>query len=213
MNTITGPLFTPPTERGTLNLPGWAGGGQLVGRCVRPRDGLFYVPSITSAIVVKLNPPDAARSNLSLRARRITVRQAGQTVRGIPLFKPPYGRITAIDLNTGEHAWMIPHGDGPRKKISELVGRDVGPLGSGGGGPLLTKTLLFIGQGAGGRGGRGGGAAHLFRAVRQGVRQDRGGDSAPASPSGTPMTFLADGKQYIALATNDGKIVAYTLGE
>ena len=72
--------------------------------------------------------------------------------RGLPLFKPPYGRITAIDLNTGDHAWMIPHGDGPREKVSELAGKDVGPLGSGGGGPLMTKTLLFVGQGGGGRG-------------------------------------------------------------
>ena len=58
---------------------------------------------------------------------------------------------------------MIPHGDGPRKKISEIVGRDVGPLGSGGGGPLLTKTLLFVGQ-APPAAADAGGAAHLFRA-------------------------------------------------
>ena len=66
--------------------------------------------------------------------------------RGLPLFKPPYGRITAINLNTGEHAWMVAPGDGPRQVINETIktmtGKeiDVGPMGAGGGGPLLTKT-------------------------------------------------------------------------
>ena len=102
-------------------------------------------------ILVKLNEPDSARSDFRY------VRGGGgfgggvDGPNGLPLFKPPYGRITAINLNTGEHAWMVPHGDGPRQAISKLVGHDVGPLGSFGGGPLLTKTLLFVAQGSGSR--------------------------------------------------------------
>ena len=84
----------------------------------------------------------------------------------------------------------------------------MGPLGSGGGGPLLTKTLLFVAQGAGGRGGRGGGAAHLFRAFDKPTGKVVAEIALPGSPSGTPMTYMADGKQYIALATNDGRVVA-----
>jgi quinoprotein glucose dehydrogenase len=206
-----GPLFTPPSERGTINLPGWAGGANWWGAAFDPDTGLFYVPSITSNIVVKLNAPDPARSNLRYVRGGPGFAGGIDGPKGIPLFKPPYGRITAIDLNTGEHAWMIPHGDGPRKKISEIVGRDVGPLGSGGGGPLLTKTLLFVGQGAGGRGGRAGGGAHLIRAFDKASGKIVAEVPLPGSPSGTPMTYLADGKQYIALGTNDGKIVALSL--
>ena len=106
---------------------------------------------------------------------------------------------------------MIPHGDGPRKTISALVGHDVGPLGSGGGGPLLTKTLLFIGQGSGGRGGRGGGGANLIRAFDKASGKILAEIALPAPPSGTPMTYLAGGKQYIVLATNDARLVALTL--
>lgn len=206
-----GPLFTPPTERGAINLPGWAGGANWWGAAFDPETGMFYIPSITAPIVVKLNEPDPARSNLHYVRGGPAMGGGLDGPRGLPLFKPPYGRITAIDLNTGDHAWMIPHGDGPRKKISEMVGHDVGPLGSGGGGPLLTKTLLFVGQGAGGRGGRAGGAAHVVRAYDKASGRVVAEIPLPGYPSGTPMTYLADGKQYIALATNDGHIVALSL--
>jgi quinoprotein glucose dehydrogenase len=129
----------------------------------------------------------------------------------LPLFKPPWGRITAINLNTGDHAWMIPHGDGPRKRVSDMVGRDVGPLGSGGGGPLLTKTLLFVGQGGGGRGARAGGSASVLRAFDKANGKILAELTLPAAPGGTPMTYLADGKQYIVVATADRKLVAFSL--
>ena len=206
-----GPLFTPPTEKGTLNLPGWAGGGNWWGAAFDPETGLFYIPSISMPISVKLTKPDAARSNLDF------IRGGGgfgapvEGPRGLPLFKPPYGRITAINLNTGDHAWMIPHGDGPRQLASELAGKDVGPLGSGGGGPLLTKTLLFVGQGAGGRGGRARGGANVIRAFDKASGKVLAEVVLPAPPSGTPMTYIAGGKQYIVVATTDGKLVGLSL--
>ncbi len=206
-----GPIFTPPTERGTINLPGWAGGANWWGAAFDPDTSLLYVPSITSNIVVKLNKPDAARSNLDYVRGGPGFAPGIEGPRGLPLFKPPYGRITAINLNTGEHAWMIPHGDGPREKVSQLVGRDVGPLGSGGGGPLLTKTLLFVGQGAGGRGARDGGGANVFRAYDKATGKVVAELPLPAYPTGTPMTYVAGGKQYIVLATNDARLVAYSL--
>jgi glucose dehydrogenase len=208
-----GPLFTPPTEKGTLNLPGWAGGGNWWGAAFDPETGLFYIPSITMPIVVKLNKPDAARSNFDYIRGGGAFGGGADGPRGLPLFKPPYGRVTAINLNTGDHAWMIPHGDGPRQKVSEIVGKDVGPLGSGGGGPLLTKTLLFIGQGAGGRGGRAGGGANVVRAFDKASGKVVAELPLPAPPSGTPMTYLSGGKQYIVLATVDGRLVAFSLPE
>jgi quinoprotein glucose dehydrogenase len=206
-----GPLFTPPTEKGTLNLPGWAGGANWWGAAFDPDSSLFYIPSITAPISVKLTKPDAARSNLNFIRGGGAFGMPVEGPRGLPLFKPPYGRITAINLNTGDHAWMIPHGDGPRKKVSELVGRDVGALGSGGGGPLLTKTLLFVGQGGGGRGARAAGGAAVLRAFDKASGKVIAELELPATPSGTPMTYMQDGKQYIVLATVDRKMVAFSL--
>ncbi len=206
-----GPIFTPPTEKGTINLPGWAGGANWWGAAFDPDSGLFYIPSITAPIVVRLVKPDAARSDFKYVRGGPAFGGNLEGPRGLPLFKPPYGRITAINLNTGDHAWMIPHGDGARKRISEIVGKDVGPVGSGGGGPLLTKTLLFVGQGAGGRGGRAGGGANVIRAFDKGTGAVVAELTLPAPPSGTPMTYLAGGKQYIVLATIDGKLVAFSL--
>jgi quinoprotein glucose dehydrogenase len=208
-----GPIFTPPTEKGTINLPGWAGGANWWGAAFDPDSGLFYVPSITAPIVVKLNKPDAARSNFNYVRGGPALGGGLDGPRGLPLFKPPYGRITAINLHTGDHAWMVPHGDGPRQKVSEIVGKDVGPLGSGGGGPLLTKTLLFVGQGAGGRGGRAGGGEHVLRAFDKATGEVVAAAALPGYPSGTPMTYLAGGKQYVVLATNNGQLVGLSLAE
>jgi len=206
-----GPMFTPPTERGTINLPGWAGGANWWGAAFDPDTGIIYIPSITSPIVVKLNKPDPNRSNFRYIRGGGGLGAAPTGPRGLPLFKPPYGRITAINLNTGDHVWQIPHGDGPRQKVSEIVGRDVGPLGEGGGGPLLTKTLLFIGQGAGGRGASGSGGANVLRAFDKATGKVIAEINLPARPHGTPMTYLAGGKQYIVLATDDGRLVALSL--
>ena len=205
-----GPIFTPPTEKGTINLPGWGGGGNWWGAAFDPDTGMFYIPSIISSIIVKLSKPDPARSNFQYSR---APGGSGAGPRGLPLFKPPYGRITAIDLNKGEHAWQIPHGDGPRQKVNELLanGKDVGPLGAGGGGPLLTKTLLFVGQGSGGRGGGGGGGGNVMRAFDKATGKVIAEIPLAANPHGTPMTYMAGGKQYIVVATFDSRLVALAL--
>ncbi|MEW6213053.1 MAG: pyrroloquinoline quinone-dependent dehydrogenase [Acidobacteriota bacterium] len=207
-----GPLFTPPSERGTINLPGWGGGGNWWGAAFDPDTGILYIPSTTSPIVVKLVKPDPARSNFNyVRGGGGGLGANPQGPRGLPLFKPPYGRITAINLNTGEHVWQIPHGDGPREQISKIVGKDVGPVGAGGGGPLLTKTLLFVGQGASGRGGGGEGGANVLRAFDKATGKVIAEITLPSRPHGTPMTYMAGGKQYIIVATSDSRLVALSL--
>ena len=208
-----GPLFTPPTEKGTINLPGWGGGANWWGAAFDPETKMFYVPSTTGPIAVRLAKPDPNRSNFQYMR---TYEGTGLSVagpRGLPLFKPPYGRITAIDLNKGEHVWQIPHGDGPRQKVNEIIGtgKDVGPLGAGGGGPLLTKTLLFVGQGSGGRGGGGGGASNVLRAFDKATGKVVAEIGLAATPHGTPMTYMVGGKQYIVVATFDGRLVALSL--
>lgn len=206
-----GPLFTPPTERGTVNLPGWGGGANWWGAAFDPDTGQFYIPSMCAPIVVQLVEPKPDRSNFRF------VRGGGsfggwlEGPRGLPLFKPPYGRITAINLNTGNHTWMVPIGDGPRKKVSELVGHDVGPLGGGGGGPLLTKSLLFVGQGSNNRGGKAERTGHVMRAYNKVTGEMVAEIELPEAPSGTPMTYMAGGRQYIAVATSKGTLAALAL--
>ena len=92
-----GPLFTPPSERGTVQMPGHVGGADWGGAGVDPVSGMLFVPSLTSPIIVPLTKGDPARGNLQYRAAT----QQMPTLDGIPLYKPPYSRVTAYDLNTG----------------------------------------------------------------------------------------------------------------
>lgn len=190
-----GPLFTPPSLRGTINLPGWAGGGEWHGAAFDPDTGLYYIPSATSPIVVGLEVADPAQSNLGYRRGGPTSVSGPQ---GLPLTKPPYGRITAINLNTGEHEWMVPHGEGIRQRIIDMGILDPGPVGSSDRvGPVVTKTLLFIAQRDNSR--------NLLRAFDKATGEVVHEFELPRQPSGTPMTYMAnDGKQYIAIALGGG---------
>jgi quinoprotein glucose dehydrogenase len=130
----------------------------------------------------------------------------------LPLLKPPYGRITAIDLNKGEIAWMVPNGDGPRDHPL-LKPLNLPPLGHPGrSAPLATRTLLFVGEGdsimastertpkgmplsiAPGAGGR------KFRALDKATGQVVWETEFPAGTTGAPMTYMFQGKQYIVVA-------------
>ena len=115
---------------------------------------------------------------------------------GLPLFKPPYSPITAIDLNTGDHAWMQPNGDGDRYRNHPMLrDLDLPPLGGEGrGGPVLTRTLLISALTAGGADG---GPRLVARDKATGVIV--GSVDLPGGAIGTPMTYLHEGRQYIAL--------------
>lgn len=103
-----GPLFTRPSEEGTVHLPGLLGGNNWA--AWHPGTGMLYVPSRTMPSLAILNRIDDEASHTRYSADRRT-RLSGP--RGLPLFKPPYGRVTAIDMGTGEHRWMRPLGRGP----------------------------------------------------------------------------------------------------
>ena len=124
-------------------MPGAGGGANWHGAAVDPETGVLYVPSRTQPTIVQLAKPDPASSDFNyLRAGN----QGIQGPQGLPMWKPPYMRLTAIDLSSGSHKWMIPLGDGPRQKIIDMGLKDPGPLGGGAyTGPLATKTLLFLG--------------------------------------------------------------------
>ena len=106
-------------------MPGSVGGADWTGAAFDPETGMLYVPSMTNPFVANLIPGDPKETNLRYRA---STRELMQGPRGLPLVKPPYGRITALDLNRGELKWMVANGDGPRFH-PELKALNLPPLG------------------------------------------------------------------------------------
>ena len=190
-----GPLFTPPTLRGTIQFPGWGGGGEWHGAAFDPDTGLYYIPSASVPIVVQLREARRQRAELGY------VRGGAMSVsgpQGLPLTKPPYSRITAIDMNSGEHEWMVPHGEGNRQQIIDMGILDPGPVGSTSRtGPVLTKTLLFMAQSDGGR--------NLLRAFDKASGAVVHELELPLPPAGTPMTYMVGAKQYLSIAVGGGQ--------
>jgi quinoprotein glucose dehydrogenase len=209
----TGPLFTPPSLEGTLVRPGTTGGANWGGAAVDPETGMLYVPSRNAHSVSRLSPPDAAL-NSNLLYMQATGRPP-QMPDGLPLFKPPYSRMTAIDMNTGNHAWMIPTGNGDRiRNNPRLKGLKLGPVGGDItlAGPLLTKTLLIYALTTGGS--TGGARLVAFDKV---TGKEVASTDLPGSAVGTPMTYAIGGKQYIAItvsgrtATDAPELIALAL--
>jgi quinoprotein glucose dehydrogenase len=144
--------------------------------------------------------------------------RAGTTVRGLPLIKPPYGRFTAIDLDRGEIKWQIPFGPTPDtvKNSPVLKGMNIPPTGETGlsVGSVVTKTLVIAGDGlvsttpSGARGA-------LLHAYDKQTGKEVGSVYMPAPQSGSPMTYMLGGKQYIVVAVSggaySGEYIAYTL--
>jgi quinoprotein glucose dehydrogenase len=189
-----GALFTPPSLRGTINLPGWGGGGWWTGAGFDPDTGLYYVPSVSIPIVVQLVEGGSTDSDFPYVRGGVTSVGGPE---GLPLTKPPYGRITAINLNSGEHEWMIPHGEGIRKKIIDMGILDPGPVGGASRtGPLVTKTLLFLAQSDNGR--------NVLRAFDKASGETITEIELPLPPSAAPMTFAVSAKQFIAIAVGGG---------
>ena len=127
-----------------------------------------------------------------------------QLPQGLPLFKPPYSRMTAIDMNTGEHRWMRPMGDGNRiRNLPLLRDLDLPPLGGDSGrvGPVLTKTLLIHALTAGGANG-----GPRLVAFDKATGAEIASIDLPGGAIGTPMTYMSDGRQYIALTVGGGRV-------
>ena len=204
---VWGPMFTAPImldprpggKKGTIFSPGTAGGASWSGAGVDAETGILYVPSAYSQNVVALVPSEHPRADVRLVRERYTALEGPQ---GLPLFKPPYGRLTVIDLNTGDIAWQVPNGEGSRDHpaIQDL---DLPWLGQGGrASVLITKSLLFLGEGGntgvsalpqwyGGPGGK------MFRAYDKATGEVVWEMELPGGTSGAPMTYMIDGRQFI----------------
>ena len=222
-----GPLFTPldrPVEgvtRGTIMRPPPGGTAGWSGAAVDPDTGILYVPSYNQPAVMSLYQPDpelgatVAYTHGAPETDRLSRIRAGigtgpQMPQGLPLVKPPYSRMSAIDLNTGDYAWQVPTGNGDRfRQHPRLRDLDLPPLGGDGTrtGPVLTKTLLLYSLSAGGTNG-----GPRLVAYDKNNGDELGSIDLPSGALGTPMTYMVDDKQYIALGIGAGpRMIAFAL--
>ena len=223
-----GPIYTPPITRGhegKLGLLYVPNGANWPGGALDPATNILYIYSHTLLRVLSM-VNDPKRSDMNYISAGSASEDGGGdlSVRGLPLVKPPWGRITAIDLNKGEILWQVAHGDTPDavknhpalKGVSiPRTGRPGGAGGSSGGiGTLVTKTLLISGEGGtvttspGQRGA-------MLRAYDKATGVEHGAVYMPGAQTGSPMTYMLNGKQYIVLAvsssTMPGELIAYVL--
>jgi quinoprotein glucose dehydrogenase len=218
-----GPLFTPPTvvgesgKKGTLIQPGAMGGANWGGAGFDPELGFLFVQASNLYSLGALVPGDPAKGQPAFVGSNTT---GPRLPNGLPLTKPPYGTITAIDLNKGEIAWQIPHGDGPRDHPA-LKHLDLPPLGASShtflssGGPLVTKTLLFVNQVQTRNDGPGFSTTEFFlRAFDKKTGAIVWEHKMKDPPFGTPMTYEHKGKQYVVVAAGGGgspaRLVAFS---
>jgi quinoprotein glucose dehydrogenase len=219
-----GPLFTPPSlidddNKGTLMLPSPAGGANWMGACVDPETGIMYVPSMSWIVALGVREQTNGRSEFS---HTLSFGDFGvPTIEGLPIVKPPYGRITAIDLNKGENVWQVPHGQGPTDHPL-LKDLNLGPLGAatnGGlsnGGGFVTKSLLFMNQpDPDGTNTLNTGKDGVIRAFSKKDGAELWEHRLGKVPRGTPMTYMHEGKQYVVVAVGgavqESELVALTL--
>jgi quinoprotein glucose dehydrogenase len=140
-------------------------------------------------------------------------------VDGLPIVKPPYGLLSAIQLDRGEILWQVPHGETPDavRNHPKLKGLDIPRTGQNGNvGLVVTKTLVIMGDpDVSSPPDRPRGA--MLRAYDKATGREVGAVWMPAGQSGSPMTYMVDGKQYIVVAVSggpySGEYLAYALPE
>jgi quinoprotein glucose dehydrogenase len=209
-----GPVFTPAVVSkpegpyATLAMATAGGGTNWAGGSYDPETHIAYIPSQRSPTAIGLIPGDPKMTDMMFMAGSAAPRPAGGggtgeagglglTVQGLPLVKPPYGSISAIDLNKGEILWHIANGDTPDniRDNPALKGLNISRTGRAGVfGVLVTKTLVICGERSAGK------SATMLRAYDKKTGQEVGAVPMPAGQTGTPMTYTLNGKQYIVVA-------------
>jgi quinoprotein glucose dehydrogenase len=203
-----GGLYTPPSlaggpdgTNGTLTAPSAVGGLNWPGGAVDPVEDVLYVAPENTLYRAQVTPGQPGKGVLyhDTRGQQVT---PPTTVFGLPLLKPPYGRITAIDLKTGERLWMVPHGNTPAaiKNNAKMKGVEIPNTGAQtrGTGLLVTSTLLFGGEGGG---------SPMFRAWDKKTGATVAEITLPGPTTGFPVTYTKAGRQYIAVAVRAGDAV------
>jgi quinoprotein glucose dehydrogenase len=239
-----GPIFTPPVlskvpgPLGTLAFATASGGTVWAGGSLDPETGIAYLYSRTSVVNLGMVPSDpkvndfrfiqgtateGARASGGAGGDAAAIPGGGEgpanalSVQGLPLYKPPYGRITAMDMNKGEILWQVAHGETPDaiRNNPALKGVTIPRTGRAGIiGTIVTKTLVIAGE-AGNITMPDGKRGAYLRAYDKKTGADAGMVPMPAGQTGSPMTYMLDGKQYIVLAIGaagyPAEYVAYRL--
>lgn len=188
--------FTPPSlanapdgTKGVLTTMGSLGGTNWEGGAIDPATGHLFIGSHIGVSVLALEP-----GGESSDMRYILASARTPTVRGLPLVKPPYGTVTAIDLRTGDRAWQVPNGETPDnvRNHAALAGLTIPNTGSSARPVMLaTRTLLLTAEGYGGR--------PALRALDKATGRVIATIPLPGTVSSIPMTYRVRGKQYVAL--------------
>jgi quinoprotein glucose dehydrogenase len=206
-----GPLYTPPSFQGTVMRPGVIGGANWGGGAFDPNTGLLYVKSSSNTpAILRLMEPDRSPKNPrrdEVDADYINRAPPTSFANGLPLLKPPYGHLTAIDMNRGEIAWRVVVGDTPFLREHPAL-KDVAlpkRLGaSGAPGAIVTAGgLVFVGGGDVG-----------FNAFDALTGHELWRHALEVRTTATPMTYRSDGRQFVVVATGAGEnaeLIAFAL--
>ncbi|NKB34379.1 MAG: PQQ-binding-like beta-propeller repeat protein [Pseudomonadales bacterium] len=219
-NFTLGPLYTPPSpwiengNQGTITQPDAWGSGNWNTGAFDPETGMYYAVSYTNPGNLGIAPTSSSSATMTHSISRES--PDVPSIQGLPIVKPPYGRVTALNMNSGELEWTVANGDGPRNHPL-LRDLDLPPLGiPNRPAPLVTKTLFFVGEGSDAVIGTvpGGGAydpagtgfdeswrwGTIFRAYDKANGNILAEIDLQAGTTGAPMTYMHEGKQYIVVA-------------
>jgi quinoprotein glucose dehydrogenase len=205
-----GPLYTPPSLQGTVMRPGVIGGANWGGGAFDEGSGLLYVKSSNTPAILRLAAPDESVTNPrrdEVDAALINRGGDATFMQGLPLLKPPFGHLTAIDLNRGEIAWRVPFGDTPAIRNNPAL-KDV-PLpaklgAAGAAGVIVTAGGIVFG----------GGGDMALNAVDAVTGETLWRAPLTQRTTATPMTYRTGGRQYVLIATGQGdnaELVAFSL--
>ena len=206
-----GPLYTPPSFEGTLMSPGLIGGANWGGGAFDPETQWLYVKSTNLPALARLRKIDGKTRAADVDADY--VREGATNAEfhdGLPLLKPPYGLLTALDLNKGEIAWQVPFGDNAALRAHPALKGVALPkqLGAAGvAGAIVTKGgLVFVG-----------GGDTSFHAVNSETGVDLWTWPLGRRTTGTPMTFAGrNGRQFVVVASGagaDATLTAFTVSQ
>ena len=190
-----GEFYLPPSDLGTLTVPSIAGGGSWSGAGYHPEKNVLFVPSYTLPFVTRIE-----RSGLQTIQNRDYVHGPD----GLPLMRPPYGRVTAISMDTGEHLWVAPVGNGyeSNSAIADLNLSDLGYHQRIF--VAVTKNLLLTAQ-------------QKLAAFNLDTGEKIGDHDLPGDAMGAPMVFELNDKVYVVVAVGDSEtqseLLAFTLDE
>ena len=201
-----GPLFTPPSVQGTVQRPGLIGGANWGGAAFDARAGVLYFKTTNQANVGRVGKPDRTSANPRASEVDAEFTRVGDTnaefMNGLPLLKPPFGHLVALDLNRGTIKWRVPFGDTPSlRRHPALAGVTLPAVLGAAGAPGVLATaggLVFAG-----------GGDVAFHAVDAASGAELWKMPLPRRANATPMTYRsASGRQFVVIATGGGEDAA-----